>query len=74
MSNTGSLVRGAQDGLAEHLKSAGNVFPKIFYVNENPDAVLHGSNAGSDIAINAGDGIYYLSVGGSTWVNMGSTT
>ena len=71
---TGSLVIGAIDGLAEHLKTAGNSFPRIFYVNENPDAVLQGNTTGSDIAIDSAGGVYYLSVGGSTWVNLGSTT
>ena len=72
---TGSLVIGAVDGLPEHLKVAGAAFPSIYYVNENPDAVLT-SNAGSDIAINAGDGTYYIALraGGSTWYNLGSTT
>lgn len=71
--DTGSLVIGAVDGLASHLKGAGKNFPRIFYVNENPDGVLTGNSTGSDLAIDSAGGKFYLSVGGSSWINCGST-
>ena len=75
---TGSLVQGCTQGLPEHLKNLGKNFPSIYYVAGNPDAVLTFNN-GSDIAIDATNGNYYMAdgvngaTGGSTWHKLGST-
>jgi hypothetical protein len=74
VTTTGSLVKGAADGLAEHLKNGGN-FPSVYYVAGNPDGVLTANN-GSDIAVDPLNEMYYMAefAGGSTWYSLGSTT
>ena len=61
------------------MKSQGDNLPSIYYVTGNPNGVLTFNN-GSDIAIDAANGVYYLAdatngaQGGSAWFNLGSTT
>ena len=72
VTTTGSLVKGAVDGLRGGL--VGPTGPTITYVDGNPNNVLTSPDA-SGLAIDWTNGNVYINkiANGSTWYSLGST-
>jgi len=71
VSTTGSTVQGTVQGLARGLGASGLDIGKVTNVVGNPDGIVT-STPVSGIAWDGTNGKFYMFLGGSSWLTLGS--